>query len=96
MSEFLSRYFAREGYKDGFHGLILSLLMGVYHLAIFVYLWEKKGFVEIKDDNIISGLEDELKKSRKEFNYWSSTKKLEQEKNLFKKTTIKLKRKLNF
>ena len=40
--EFLSRYFAREGYKDGFHGLMLSFLMAFYHFAIFVYIWEKK------------------------------------------------------
>ena len=95
MSEFLSRYFAREGYKDGFHGLILALLMGVYHLSIFAYLWEKKKFIDIKDENITHGLEEELKKSRKEFNYWYSSKSLETEKNLFKKTTIKIKRKLN-
>ena len=29
VKEFLSRFFAREGYKDGFHGLMLSVLMAV-------------------------------------------------------------------
>ena len=32
MNEFLSRFFAREGYRDGLHGLVLSLLMAFYHL----------------------------------------------------------------
>lgn len=95
MSEFLSRFFAREGYKDGFHGLILAILMGVYHLAIFTYLWERKKFPEIENENILKGMEKELKKSKREFNYWRSTKKIENEKNFVKKTTIKIKRKLN-
>lgn len=95
MSEFLSRFFAREGYKDGFHGLMLSLLMGFYHLAIFAYLWEKKNFKDVDNENIIYGLEKELKKSKKEFNYWYNTKSIDLEKNLLKKTTIKLKRKFN-
>ncbi len=95
MSEFLSRYFAREGYRDGFHGLVLSLLMAVYHLAIFVYIWEKKKFVEMEEENIIYGLEAEIKKSKKEISYWFNTRSIEQEKNLFKKATIKIKKKLN-
>jgi len=95
MSEFLSRYFARQGYKDGFHGLILSLLMGFYHLSIFIYLWEKEKFKEIKEENIILGLEEEIKKTGKEFNYWLNTGKLEEEKSMLRRTTLKLKRKLN-
>jgi glycosyltransferase involved in cell wall biosynthesis len=95
MSEFLNRFFAREGYKDGFHGLILALLMGVYYLAIFSYLWEKKGFIEVKDENIIHGLEEEIKKSKKELSYWVNTKEIEQESNILKRTGLKLKRKMN-
>lgn len=96
MSEFLSRYFAREGYKDGLHGLILAALMGFYHLAIFAYVWEKKKFIEVTDENIINGLEDELKKSKKEFAYWLNTKELNEEKNSLKKFTLKLKNKIRF
>lgn len=95
MSEFLSRYFAREGYKDGFHGLVLALLMSAYYLAIFVYLWEKKDFVEAGSENIIHGLEEELKKANKELNYWFKTKKIEKESNILKKTGLRLKRKIN-
>src|SRR3989344_3756182 len=35
IKEFISRFFAREGYRDGLHGLVLSLLMAFYHLIIF-------------------------------------------------------------
>ncbi len=95
MSEFLSRYFAREGYKDGFHGLALALLMAFYHLTIFMYIWEKQKFTEIKHENIFNGLEDEIKKSKRELNYWLTHYKIESEKNLVKKLSIKIKNKLN-
>ncbi len=94
MSEFLSRFFAREGYKDGLHGLILAILMGFYHFAIFVYLWEKKNFIEV-NENMIHGLKEELQKTKKEVKYWLDTKEIEHEKNLLKKTGLKLKRKIN-
>lgn len=45
--EFLSRYFARQGYKDGIHGLALSLLMAFYHLVVVLKIWEREKF---KDD----------------------------------------------
>lgn len=96
MSEFLSRYFAREGYRDGFHGLVLALLMASYHLSIFVYLWEKKKFIEAEKVDIMSGLKEELKKTKKELNYWINTKEINNSKNLLLKTTIKFKRKFNF
>src|SRR3989344_3085447 len=35
IKEFISRFFAREGYRNGLHGLVLSLLMAFYHLIIF-------------------------------------------------------------
>lgn len=40
LNEFLSRFFAREGYKDGLHGLILSLLQSVSEFLIFLRIWE--------------------------------------------------------
>jgi glycosyltransferase involved in cell wall biosynthesis len=94
LREFLSRYFAREGYKDGLHGLILSILMAFYHFAIFAYLWENKNYTE-PNENMTKDLKDELKKTKKEVKYWLSTKEINQEKNPLKKTVLKLKRKIN-
>ncbi|MBU2632263.1 glycosyltransferase family 2 protein, partial [Patescibacteria group bacterium] len=53
--EFISRFFARKGYKDGLHGLVLSILMAFYHFFIFAYLWEKSGFR--KQENILKETE---------------------------------------
>ncbi len=68
--EFLSRFFARQGYKDGFHGLMLSFLMAFYHFVVFAKIWEKKGFREIQNDTFLQEVEHEFKKNKTEFRYW--------------------------
>lgn len=90
--EFLSRFFARYGYKDGFHGLILSLLMAAYHLAVFSYLWEYEKFKEQEDT--IRLFSNELQNSRKDFEYWLDTQKIENSKNPASKMLLRAKRKL--
>lgn len=93
-NEFLSRFFARKGYKDGFHGLILSLLMAFYHFLIFAYIWEKKGFKEYDKDDFLKETEKEFKKSGKEVLYWLTKEKLEQIKNPLKRNIKKITQKL--
>lgn len=93
--EFLSRFFAREGYKDGLHGLVLSLLMGWYHFMIFLYIWEKKKFIEINDHNFLDTIERESKKNYKEMMFWFYNEKIKQSRSLSKKYLLKLKRKLS-
>jgi len=57
--DFLANYFAREGYKDGLHGLVLSLLQAFYMFVVFAKIWERQGF---KPQDV------DLKDSQKEFN----------------------------
>src|SRR3989338_8355704 len=63
--EFLRRFFTHEGYKDGLHGLILSLLMGFYHFFIFLKVWEKNKFT--KQDKILYDFNNEAKNMNKIF-----------------------------
>ncbi len=45
LREFRRRYVSLEGYKDGFHGLLLSLLMAYYTLVMYLRLrrlWQDK------------------------------------------------------
>lgn len=93
--EFLGRYFAREGYKDGFHGLVLSLLLAFYHLAIFAYIWEKKGFKDETDGTFLKKLNHEVKKISHEFIYWFNFEKIKNEKNPVKKIFLKTMKKLS-
>ena len=46
LGEFLSRYFASDGYKDGLHGLTLSLLQAFSFLVVYIKLWEMRNFAE--------------------------------------------------
>ena len=46
LNEFLSRYFAGEGYKDGIHGLTVSLLQALSELTLYSKVWQKQGFKE--------------------------------------------------
>lgn len=92
-NEFLSRFFAREGYKDGFHGLMLSLFMACYHLVVFALIWEKEKFKESTYPSITE-FEKEINRNSKDFQFWIVTEKLKQTKNPLKAGYIKMKRKL--
>lgn len=91
--EFISRFFAREGYKDGLHGLILSMLMAFYHLLIFATIWEKKGFEKIENKDFVRETEEEFKKSYKDLFFWIDSEKIKSTKNPFKKAVYKAIRK---
>jgi len=66
LGEFLSRFFAGEGYKDGVHGLILAFLQAFSVFLVYAFVWEKKGF----EKEEISGVFNEIEKSLKEIKFW--------------------------
>lgn len=39
---FLVRYFYRFGFLDGWRGFVLSYLMAIYHLEVWLKIWEKQ------------------------------------------------------
>lgn len=92
--EFLSRYFARKGYKDGIHGLFLSLLMAASHLIVLAIVWEKKGFKKMDEKDILRSTEKELGKFGKDLRYWISKVKSEDSKNIVTKYFHKIKGKI--
>jgi len=94
-NEFISRFFAREGYKDGFHGLMLSLLMSFYHLLIFSLLWEKNKFESQEDGNILPDIKKEIDKSAKDLKYWFLNEKIKSSKSSIKKIMLRAKRKFS-
>lgn len=93
-SEFLSRFFARQGYKDGLHGLVLSIFMAFYHFLVFCFIWEKKNFVRYESPTFLEEAGGEFIKVNKEFKYWSSKEMIEKVKNPIKKTLIKIRSKM--
>ena len=93
-NEFLRRFFAQEGFKDGFHGLMLSLLMAFYHFVIFAYIWQENKFTETENLDFLKSSKREFKKINKEIKYWLHESEIKTVKSLFKKTFIKIKQKL--
>lgn len=93
LSEFLKRYFAEEGYKDGMHGLVLSTLMAFYHLVVFVRLWEMNKYPSIESTDEL--FDKGSKTIMKEIKYWIIKKKIDNESNVFKKHALRIKRKIS-
>ncbi len=94
LKEFLSRFFARKGYKDGMHGLVLSIFMALYHFLIFAYIWERNNFKEYDGENFLKDTEKEFKKAEKDIFYWVSREKIELIRNPFFKNLHKFINKL--
>lgn len=69
-NEFLSRYFFGEGYKDGLHGLSLSLLQAFSELTVYLKIWQKEKFTDQNPQlrEVISVMHDE----EKDLHYWES------------------------
>ncbi|MBI2621376.1 MAG: glycosyltransferase family 2 protein [Candidatus Levybacteria bacterium] len=92
--EFLSRFFARKGYKDGIHGLFLSLLMAASQLIVLALIWEKSGFKKAETKNLIEDVGEEFKNLNKKVEHWTTQIKIEDSKNPINKFYQKIRRKL--
>jgi (heptosyl)LPS beta-1,4-glucosyltransferase len=69
-NEFLSRYFFGEGYKDGLHGLALSLLQAFSELTVYLKIWQKEKFVDQNPGlpEVVTAIRD----TEKDLHYWES------------------------
>jgi len=69
-NEFLSRYFFGEGFKDGLHGLALSLLQAFSEMVVYLKIWQLNKF---KDENIdLKEVTDLMRDEEKELHYWQN------------------------
>jgi len=92
MPEFLRRYFAEEGYKDGLHGIALSLLQSFSEVVLYTKLWQKQDFRKRKIS--ITEVESEVKKAVKDVNWWFTEARIKESKNIFQKLWLRITRKL--
>jgi (heptosyl)LPS beta-1,4-glucosyltransferase len=74
VSEFISRYFAHEGYKDGSRGLILALLQMIYYFLVYAYYLENNHYEKGEDNP--GDVRNFFKAGYFETNYWLGRKKL--------------------
>ncbi len=92
--DFLQTYFFQKGYKDGLHGLVLSILQAFYAEIVFAKIWEKEGFIETSDPKFREEVIRELKKIGYEFRYWIMTVVIDHTDGMLEKTFMKVKRKV--
>ena len=82
VNEFLSVFLARSIYKDGLHGLVLSILQAFYALVTFCKVWERQKFWEYNNSKFLNEVKQEINKSFKDYKYWTQNANL---KNLIRK-----------
>ncbi len=89
--EFLSRYFAGRGYRDGLHGYSLAALQAFSELVLWLKIWEAEDFDEYDLD--LDELKDVLQRLLREYQYWLYEWEIDRA-NPVKKLYLKTKRKL--
>ncbi len=94
LDDFIKTFFFQKGYKDGFHGLVLSQLQAFYSLIFFAKVWERKEkFKDLTPENFFMEFLKEIAKSTKDFKYWIYEVLMEEKPH--KKLYYKIKRKLS-
>lgn len=68
--EFLRQYFAREGYRDGLHGLALALLQSFSELVLYLKAWEQTKFT--LRDLTTSQVSGHIAKLSFEYRWWTA------------------------
>ena len=91
LSDFLKIYFAQHAYKDGLHGLVLSLFQAFYSFSVFAKFWEMEKFSQ--RDLSPGAVTHELDRSGKEATYWMRTTRIAETPGIFGKILWKIKRK---
>lgn len=80
--EFITRYFAWQGYKDGIHGLALSLLQAFSFFIVYLKLWETEKFSEASIS--LAETQSEMQRIYRESYYWYNTEKAKESKGFAK------------
>lgn len=91
VSDFLKTYFAQGGYKDGLHGLVLSILQAFYSFVVFVKLWEREKFDQ--RELAVEIVEKELLRAHREVRYWLLSVKIGETRDFIKKIWYRVLRK---
>ncbi len=89
--EFNKRFFFSEGYKDGMHGLVLSLLQAANRLVVFTKMWEKQKYFEVtSDDAFLNDVTKELSERYDSILHWAMVK----SRSKINKLSLKIKKNL--
>jgi (heptosyl)LPS beta-1,4-glucosyltransferase len=93
-SQFLTRYFAQEGFKDGVHGLATSCLQAFSELVLYLKLWQKNKFDRKKIS--LDLMSQEFDNAVADLEWWVIFSKIAQEKSVLRRLWLKVIRKLKY
>lgn len=90
--EFVQRYFAWQGYRDGICGLALSLLQSFSELAVYLKLWELEKFTEhhVDMDRVLRWTGEQ----HREVSHWILTTRMNRPHTVFSAIWWKIKHKI--
>lgn len=91
--DFFRRLFQFEGHQDGVRGLYLSILQATYQISTQMKIYDLMDNLPQLEENDAKALEKELKKFKKDLNYWLADLELENASGL-KKIIARLKKKM--
>jgi (heptosyl)LPS beta-1,4-glucosyltransferase len=95
IGEFISRFFAGEGYRDGLHGLVLAFLQMFSVMLIYLKVWQHEGHTPEKYGKFSPLWQKIFVEKAKELKYWYITTLLQLPTSKVKKIILKLRRKLS-
>ncbi len=90
LSEFISRFFAHDGYQDGTHGFVLAIMQMFYYFFVYFYFWEFKKYPYVDTYTLVNDSQQFFKEGFKETNYWVTNKRLRKTNTLKSKIINKL------
>lgn len=93
VSDFVKIYFAQKGYRDGLHGLVLSILQAFYSFTVFAKVWEAKGFAE--KEISLKAISAESGRLSQEFGYWYLTARISEAGSSLFTMPLRIRRKLS-
>jgi len=94
LNDFLKTFFLQKGYRDGIHGLVLSMFQGFYMGIVFAKLWEKEGFKDVESEDFVKEVKKEFKNSAAKIRYWIVSTLIDETKNPVTKAILKASRRI--
>ena len=95
LDQFVERYIKDQGYKDGLHGLVLSILQSFYMVIVSAKAWEMKKFEQETIHTPLQSIEQQAKYLKKIWKWWKYEDQITTQKSAVKKLALRIKRKIS-
>lgn len=94
IGEFISRFFAGEGYRDGLHGLVVALLQFFSILLIYLKVWQAEDHKKLTEAQLTPIWQKAFYEKFKELRYWFITVRIQMSKSNLETFFLKIARRL--